>query len=78
MMCMLAGITMTPLRSYVTGSINAILNEVGQITAVPRVRAHCGPEGASGHSFRTPRVPTGHQSQGLDQYDKLGLAAKLP
>jgi hypothetical protein len=48
--------------------------------AVSLVGAHHGPEGASGHSVGTPpRGPAGQRhSQGLDQYDKLRLAAKLP
>jgi hypothetical protein len=48
--------------------------------AVSLVGTHDGPEGASEHSFRTPpHGPTGQrQSQGLDQYDNPGLAAKFP
>jgi hypothetical protein len=45
---------MTYLRSYVTGSNDAILSEDGRTTAVSLVGAHHGPEGASGHSFGTP------------------------
>jgi hypothetical protein len=36
----LAGVTVTYLRSYVTGSNDAILGEVGQTTAVSPVGAH--------------------------------------
>jgi hypothetical protein len=61
----------TYLRSYVTGSNDAILSEVGRTTVVSLVGAHRVPGGASGHSFGTP--PTGpagqRQSRGLDQYD---------
>jgi hypothetical protein len=45
---------MTYLRSYVTGSNDAILNEVGRTTAVFLVGAHHVLEGVSGHSFGTP------------------------
>jgi hypothetical protein len=59
---------MTYLRSYVTGSNDAILSEVGRTTAVSLVEAHHGPGGESGHSFGTPpRRPAGEcQSRGLD------------
>jgi hypothetical protein len=68
---MLAGVIVTYLRSYVTGSDDAILSEVGWTTAVSLVGAHHGPGGASGHGFGTPRRgPAGQrQSRGLDQYD---------
>jgi hypothetical protein len=69
-----------PLRSYISGSNDTILNEVGRTTAVSLVGVHHGPEGTSGHTFGTP--PRGLteqcQSQGLAQYDNPGLAAKLP
>jgi hypothetical protein len=41
----------TYLRSYVTGSNDAILNEVGRTTAVSLVGVHHGLGGASGDSF---------------------------
>jgi hypothetical protein len=68
---MMAGVTVTYLRSYVTGSNDAILGDVGQTTAVSLVGAHHGPEDVSGHSFGTlPRGPAGQQqSWGLVQYD---------
>jgi hypothetical protein len=61
----------TYLRSYVTGSNDAILNEVGRTTAVSLEGAYHGPGGASGHGFGTPpRGPAGQRrSRGLDQYD---------
>jgi hypothetical protein len=71
---------MNYLWSCVIGSNDAILNEVGRTTDVSLVGVHHRPEGASGHSFGTP--PSGpaveRQSRGLDWYDKLGMAAKLP
>jgi hypothetical protein len=61
-----AGVTVTYLRSYVTGSNDVILTEAGRTTAVSLVRAHHGPGGASEHSFGTPRGPAGQrQSRGL-------------
>jgi hypothetical protein len=79
-MMMMVGVTVTYLRSYVTGSNDTILNEVGRSMAVSLVEAHHGSGGASEHSFqRTPRGPAGQrQSRRLDQYDYLGLAAKFP
>jgi hypothetical protein len=53
---------MTYLRSYVTESNDAILNEVGRTTTVSPVRAHHGLGGASGHSFGQPRGPAGNVS----------------
>jgi hypothetical protein len=72
----LGGSNYDPLRLYVTGSNDATLNEVVQTTAVPLVGAHHGPEGAMGHSFRTPPIgPTGqHHSRCLVQNDNPGLA----
>jgi hypothetical protein len=61
----------TYLRSYVIGSNDAILNEVGRTMAVSLAGAHHGPGGVLGHRFGTPtRGPAG-QSQywGLDYYD---------
>jgi hypothetical protein len=43
----------TYLRSYVTGSNDAILGEVGRTTAVSLVEAHHGPE-ALGHLLVVP------------------------
>jgi hypothetical protein len=43
-----AGVTKTYLRSYVTGSNDAILNEVGRTMAVSLVGEHHGLGGASG------------------------------
>jgi hypothetical protein len=69
--CSLAGVTMTYLRPYVTGSNGIILNEVGRTTAVSLVGVHQGPGVALGHSFGTP--PHGSagqcQSRDLDWYD---------
>jgi hypothetical protein len=49
----------TYLRSYVTGSNDAILNQVGKTMAVFLVRAHHGPGGASGHGSPMVRnLPT--------------------
>jgi hypothetical protein len=48
------GVTVTILRSYVTGSNDAILNDVSQTMAVSLVGAHHEPGGALGHSFGTP------------------------
>jgi hypothetical protein len=64
----LVGVTVTYLRSYVRGSNDAILSEVGQTTAVFLVGAHHGPGGASEHSFgKPPCGPAGQrQSRGLD------------
>jgi hypothetical protein len=42
------------LRSYVTGSNDAILNEVGRITAVSLLGAHHGPGAGSGHLLVVP------------------------
>jgi hypothetical protein len=67
---------MTYLRSYVTGSNDAILNEVDRTTAVSLVGAHHGPGGGSGHSVGTP--PHGPARQHQSQGDKPGLAAKFP
>jgi hypothetical protein len=62
------------------GSNDAIFNEGGRTTAVSSVGAHLRPGFALGHSFGTPpRGPAGQrQSQGLDWYDQVGLAAKFP
>jgi hypothetical protein len=49
----------TYLRSYVTGSNDAIIGEVGRTMAVSLVGVHHGPEGVSGHSFGTPPRPAG-------------------
>jgi hypothetical protein len=67
----LAGVTMTFIRTYVTGSNDAILNEVGRTMAVSLVGAHQRPGVESEHSFGTfPRGPAGQrQSWGLDWYD---------
>jgi hypothetical protein len=67
----LAGVTLTYLRSRVTGCNGAILNEVGRTAAVSLAGAHHGPEGVSGHCFGTPPCgPAGQrQSRGLIQYD---------
>jgi hypothetical protein len=64
----IAGVTMAYLRSYVTGSNDAILNEVGRTAAVSLVGARHGPGGASRRSFGThPRGPAGQrQSRCLD------------
>jgi hypothetical protein len=70
---------MTYLRTYVTGSKGAVLNEVCRTTAVSLVGAHQRPGVESGHSFGTPRGPTRQrQSRGLDSYDYPRLAAKFP
>jgi hypothetical protein len=63
---------MAYLRTYVTGSNDSILNEVGRTTAASLVGAIQRPGVASGHSFGTPlRGPAGQrQSRGLDDYDK--------
>jgi hypothetical protein len=53
---------MTYLRSYVTGSNDAILHEVGRTTAVSLVGAHHGPRGALGHLLM---VPLGNVSLGV-------------
>jgi hypothetical protein len=45
---------MTFLRTYVPGSTDAILNEVGRITAVSLVGAHLGPRVALGHPLVVP------------------------
>jgi hypothetical protein len=68
---MQAGVTMTFLRKYVTGSNDAILNKIGGTTAVSLVGGHQRPGVTSGHSFGPPRRgPAGqHQSRGLDQHD---------
>jgi hypothetical protein len=48
------------LRSYVAGSNDAILKEVGQITAASLVGMHYEPRVALGPRFGTPpRGPTG-------------------
>jgi hypothetical protein len=62
---------MTFLRTYVTGSNDTILNEVGRTTAVSLVGSHQRPGVASGHSFGTPpRGPARQRrSWGLDWYD---------
>jgi hypothetical protein len=67
----MAGITMTYLRPYVTGSIDAILNEVGQTTAVSLVGAHHGSEDVLEHRFGIrPHGPAGQcQPRSLEQYD---------
>jgi hypothetical protein len=67
----MAGVTVTYLRSYITGSNDANLNEVGLIMAVSLVGAYHGSGGASGHSFGTPPCgPIGQwQSRVLDYYD---------
>jgi hypothetical protein len=39
----MGGVTVTFLRSHVTGSNDVILNEVGQTTAVSLVGTHHGP-----------------------------------
>jgi hypothetical protein len=59
------------LRTYVTGSNDAILNEVGRTMAVSLVGAHQRPGVALGHSFGTPpRGPVGQRrSWGRDWYD---------
>jgi hypothetical protein len=41
----LGGVTIIYLRSYITGSSDAILNEVDQTTAVPPVGAYHGQVG---------------------------------
>jgi hypothetical protein len=57
-----AGVTVTFLRSHVTGSNDAILTEVGRTTAVSFVGTHDGPGDALGHSFGTPpRGPAGQR-----------------
>jgi hypothetical protein len=53
---------MTYLRSYVTGSNDAILSEVGRTTAVSLVGAHQGPGSALGHLLM---VPLGNDSLGV-------------
>jgi hypothetical protein len=45
---------MTDLSSYVTGSNNVILNEVGRTVAVSLVGAHHGPGGELGHFLVVP------------------------
>jgi hypothetical protein len=59
---------MTYLRSYNTGSNDAILNEVGRTATVSLVGAHHGPGSAWEHSIGT--CPCGpamqRQSRGLD------------
>jgi hypothetical protein len=65
------------LRSYVTGSNDAILGEVGRTTAVALVGVHHGPEGVSGHSFGTaPRGPTG-QRQSRGRFSKTNRDWRL-
>jgi hypothetical protein len=63
-----AEVSLTYLRTYVTGSSYAVLSEVGRTTGVSLVGAHHGSEGASGHSFGTPpRGPAGtRQPRSLD------------
>jgi hypothetical protein len=60
----------TFLRSHVTGSNDAVLNEVGRTTAVSGGGASWTRD-ALGHSFGTPpRGPAGQrQSRRLDLYD---------
>jgi hypothetical protein len=48
------GVTMTILRTYVTGSIDAILNEVGRTTAVSLVGVHQRPGVAPGQLLAVP------------------------
>jgi hypothetical protein len=62
----LAEVTVIPHKDTVTGSNNAILNEVGWTTAVYLVGTQPWPGGALEHSFGTPRGPAGQrQSRGL-------------
>jgi hypothetical protein len=53
---------MNYLRSYVTGSNDAILNEVGRTTAMSLVGAHHGPGDGLGHLLV---VPLGNVSLGV-------------
>jgi hypothetical protein len=63
-----AGVTVTYLRSYVTGNNDAILNEIGWTTAVSLVGG--GASWTRRCVGTSPRGPAGQrQSRGLDQYD---------
>jgi hypothetical protein len=50
----MVGVTVTDLRPYVTGSNDAILNEVGQTMTVSLMGAYHGPGVASGHFLVVP------------------------
>jgi hypothetical protein len=64
--CIQGGVTVTCLRSHVTGSNDAILNEVGRTTVVSLVGTHHGPgmrwDTALGHLLV---VPLGNDSLGV-------------
>jgi hypothetical protein len=61
-----AGVTVTYLRSYVTGNNDAVLNEVGRTTAVSLVGAHHGPGSALGQALgHLLVVPLGKDSLGV-------------